>query len=600
MKNRKQLEISEYLKKAPSELVFRHLVKKNLTERRIISSEFIASLKRRFITEESQSRFRAMNSETKMICALAYLFGSSGLDATGLDAYREKLLSSFLIYSAYNKHGKDYYFGFRDIEESINSEIAAFFYECLMVDFEAEPVGFLPMRCLNDFMLILIQALKGFLQKKQDGDLGHASVTGLKKLLHSSTESCLFDTKEQDTYSVIRLLLAYGVYNGYLIEDEKSYKTTFEQIDRWMSHSYQEMYDDFINFLNNSCGMWSPKVVNVLLERTGVSWLSTSFLPYYSRNNVFRLLHILHYIGLIDAVLKDNEILWRRISGGMGFIDNENKRKVLILPDFSAIIPQEVSPDILYEFSFLGTFLDFDKVYKSIISRDAVNESLSRDISGERLVSYLSKWKAPENVIITVREWIREFSRLSIVSTDIIVSSEKKTSIQILSYPPMKDILKPIKAHTLFSIKKGHEKEVRDLLLNMGFDPRVPEKEKPSYISTEALLKKERYEELALSFDFKKSSRSDPHPVKTGKYSEELKELDMCDMFHVIEYAILMKYHIKLEYEGDTNLHKGNYNVIPSKLVDNTDSFIEGKTERGGEDKKFYIKKIKRIGVLSL
>ena len=256
-------------------------------------------------------------------------------------------------------------------------------------------------------------------------------------------------------------------------------------------------------------------------------------------------------------------------------------------------------PETLYTFSLLGAISKLDRVYKGIIDQSTVNESLSRGVKDDVLLSHLGKWGAPKNVISTVKEWIREYLRLCIIKGDMIVTLDEKTSMQISSYGPLRGIIEPVNADSVFHVKKGREKEVLDLLIAMGFDPRVPEVQHPKPVPAQSILAEDFDEELTLSLDFEVEAKRKSRPMPSGKYSEELKELSINELFHVIDYAILMGHSLRLEYEGSPYLKQGIYTIIPIKLENGVEPYIEGKSESSGALKKYYIKRIKRIGVRS-
>lgn len=600
MKRFRRLTFGEYIKELPSAIVFRNLLKEKKKERRIISTGLIDRIKTEFAPEDSlKIRFDTLRYEVKKICALTYLFGSCGLKAVEFDRYHEELLNSFLIYSAHDKYGANYYFGFRDIEQILSGRLAAFLFESAKTDAEAKPAPFLTMRCLNDFTVVLIQALKGGLKRKRDGGLVTVAVTELRKRLHATVETCMFAKKEKDLTQVIDLLLAYGVNRGYVSEGEKSYTTTDEQVHTWLSRSTQESYNDFNNFAVEYCGMGSALLLNAVLDAAGASWLSSSFFPVSCREKAVSILQVFHYLGIIEACAIGTDIVWRRNTTTAGFFEDTAKQRVMIMPDFSAVLPQEVLPETLYSFSLSGIIQRLDRVYKGCIDRDTVNESLSRGVKEDVLIDRLGRWGAPENIKTTVKEWIREFSRLCLIDAAAIITFDEKTGRQIRSYHPLSDMVEPVDAESVFIVKKGREREVRDLLTAMGFDPRVPEIQQPKPVSAAKMLMEDIDEELTLSLEFQAEQKILSHTVPSGKYSAELKKLEINELFHVIDYAILMGHRVKIEYEGSPYLKQGQYTLTPLQLVNGLEPYVEGKIEGSGLLKKYYIKKIKRIGVRS-
>ncbi len=601
MKKVKRLTFGEYLKELPSSIVFEHLVKGQAAGRKIISADLIDGISREFTTGSScRQRFEALSFEARKVCVLAYLFGSLGVKAVEFDAVHDELVSSFLVYVALDKYKIPFYFGFTDTAPVLAPVCTAFLCEHAAVTVIDSPVPYLRTRCLNDFSVVLVQALRGVVMKKRDGTLAQASYTTLKKLLHATKESCVFRKKSEDTGAIVQLLLAYGTARDYLTEDEKGYHTTHAQAIQWLSHSSGELYKDLIDFAVEYSGNWNRTLFEEVVNTADNTWLSTALFPASCRPQVYTLLLFMHYVGVVDALPHGAEIAWRGHDSTPDRHEaSEMRRKVHILPDFSAVVPQEVPPDGIYAFSLFGNITQFDKVYRGTIRREAVNETLSRGIAGEVLITHLSQWETPVNVLETVKEWIREFSRLSVVSSEMIVSFDEKTSRQIGSYEPLQSFIERIDAHAVFTVKKGREKEVRDILAAMGYDPRVPGMQSAKAPALERMVFKDTWEEFTIIHDFNKPSQPRSRPVASGKYSSELRERELNELFHVVDYAILMGYAIQFEYEGSPYIRQDVYTVIPKKIINDTDPFIEGTIEESKAKKKFFMKRIKRIGVLS-
>jgi len=597
----KRLSFCDYIKRLPPAVVFRNLVKDTKRERKIISSELIDYIKKECASDKALfQRFEALSDEAKKACVLVYLFGTSGLKAVGYEERHEELLNSFLIYCASDTYGAQYYFGFSDLEAALCRRFASFLHTWAKTDGHAKPVPFLPLRCVSDTTVLLILASQGLLKKKMDSSLAQLSFAEIKRKLHGTVETCLFDKKEKDTEKIINLILAYGQARGLVAEEEKVYTTTLSQIELWLKNQPGKLYADFCGFAVEYLGDWGMLIFNHLLDTAGKSWLSTSFAPKSCRTKIMDALLVFHYIGFIEAGTNGREIFFRKAPEEMRQAKAEPVVKIRIMPDFSALLPQEIQPEGLHLFALSGEITSLDRVYKGIINRETVHNSLSRGVPGETLIASLQKWEAPENVVATVKEWIREFSRLCIIKNETIIVADEKTSMQVSSYAPLKNLIEPLKVYSAFTVKKGREEDVRNLLLTMGFDPRVPEAHQPKPPSAQSLLPKDAPEELTLFTEFvQNQTKSEARPITSGKYSEELKKLELNELFHVVDYAILMGHVLKLEYEGSPYLKQGVYLLSPVKLVNGADAFVEGKIETSGTPKKFYIKRIRRIGVKS-
>lgn len=598
MKKYRQLDFREYLKKLPSSIVFSYLVKEGRPKRKILSSELIEAIQNEFVTRNSlESRFKKLNSNAKMICALTYISGSAGLKVEGLKEYRESLLESFLIYSATDIEGREFYFSFKGMDTLFEETLSQFLYDTLTSNNILEPAPFFRFGCLNDFTMILVLAQKGLLKKKKDGELAQASINEFNNVLHITAEKAIGKNNQESSKNKILLLLSYGMEKDYLSENRESFTTTIAQIKEYLSKPDHECYSDFTVFASAYFGGWSAGIMDAFHDRAGNTWSTTDHLPVSCRDRFDTILEILHYIGKIELRREGTNLAWRPANGSGGL--GSTSQYVRILPDFSAVLPQEVPSEDLFHFSLTGSITNLDRVYKGIINRETVNESLSRDVDGEELISCMEKWNAPVNVVETVREWIREFTRVSIMANDIIVTGDEKSTLQVGSFEPLAEIIEPLAAHTVFKIKKGHENEAKDKLLAMGFDPRMPAKGIPQPSSAHDLTRKNAEVELILSSNFKKSATNRSRPMTSGKYSDELKELDQSEMNHVIEYALLMGNSLILDYEGSDGINSGIYTIIPQKVIKDAVLCVRGKESVSGETMEFLIKQIKRIGVKS-
>jgi len=172
--------------------------------------------------------------------------------------------------------------------------------------------------------------------------------------------------------------------------------------------------------------------------------------------------------------------------------------------------------------------------------------------------------------------------------------------MQISSFEQLRRHLEPVAAHAVFRIHQGHEQKVIDLLQSLGFDPRTPG-ELPGALQCE-----ER------TVDFPVESREwqpvtepgtateEPQPSMRGtKYGAELKALDLNEMVHVIDYAILTGQRILIDYEGSPYIKPNVYTILPLGIQKGVEPIIEAEVPRTRTRKQFYLRKIKRIGVVS-
>lgn len=593
---------AEYLKLIPPALVFKYLVE-NDAQRRILSASALESVAKDFASKGCIEKFEKLSDEAKRICVCIYFSGIEGIKVNeAIKQYHQELLTSFLVYAAQDKNKQMYYFGFQEIEHGLTGSFENYLSENIHNSISSKPVPFLKKRICTDLCIVLIYALNGILQKKKDGRLVKSSLMELMKVLHGTSETCLFLKKDTDLYEVVTFLISYGIARGYLFEEGRVYKTTHAIIKKYVSLPLETVYEDTIEFAYQSGKIWSKNIQQFIDMQTQNVWLSSEFFPDYFYDKAVKVLQILHYLGCIDTVSKDNVVYWRKALSVMDIQDSLMAQKITIQPDFSVIIPQEVKPQLLYAFSQVGVITRLDQVYKGFIREKSIHESMSENIEAQQLLLSLSSWHAPENVLLTVKEWIHAYARCSVISGEIIVTRDSKTSKQVFDFKPLHEMIESVDADRVFRIKKGKEKEVRDILVAMGFDPRVPHFAESHSVPSDAMfishMLHTQKQKLSILTDFDEVAAQDEYMIKIGKYSEELKALDYTETIHVIEYAVLMGEQIRFDYEGDTTQRAGVYKLRPTQVVRSTEPYIEGKNPSNDTEKKYFIKKIKKIGVI--
>lgn len=85
--------------------------------------------------------------------------------------------------------------------------------------------------------------------------------------------------------------------------------------------------------------------------------------------------------------------------------------------------------------------------------------------------------------------------------------------------------------------------------------------------------------------------------MRTGKYGERLKELDINDMLHVLDYAVLMGQNATIEYLGSPRVRTGTYQVRPVAVHKAQEPLLEAETGPKKARKTFLVRKIAKIGV---
>ncbi|MBD3390768.1 MAG: hypothetical protein GF418_01925 [Chitinivibrionales bacterium] len=603
MRRARPLRFADFLKQLPPAVVFEGLMRPGGTRRKIISSSLISELEKKHATPAATARrFERLSEDARTACALAYLFGGMGLAAAGLESLRPEVLGSFLVYEARDANETPFWLGFADLEKPLRPcLVTALIDACGDVEFPTkgrrQASG--PWQP-NDFAVTCGQAQLDALRTTQAGALTRAAGTALTKLIHGFGPDCVLESREADAHSMASLLVAYGTTRKFLSADTGRYSTSLEQFEQWNAMPMRKRISDFAAFAHEHSGGWNLELLAEALERSESGWLSSSIFPSACRGDAVSGLRELGYAGVVSVARHGDNTVWRTPAESAPASASEGQEsRSMILPDFSALLPQETPPGRLFAFTLLGTLSSLDRVYKGRIDRETVNASLSRGVPGERILTYLTDANAPVNVRETVREWIREFSRLFVSSETVVVSFDEKTSRQLASYDPVKDMLEPLEnAHTVFVVKKGRERAARDIISEMGYDVRVPKQTGGRAEDERAPGSPEKPRaHLTPVLDFHAGEKPESSGIRSGKYSSDMKALDTNEVYHVIGYAMLMGHIIRIDYEGGRGTRKGRYRVVPLDVRRGKDSCLEAEVVSTKRKREFDVRCIVRIGV---
>jgi hypothetical protein len=591
----------EYLSRLPADIVFGHFLSRQGLARKILSSSSIDEIARRMSSEKSiRDRFVKLSAAGRYTCSCIYLFGKRGLEVQGVTGFDDELLGSFLVFAGNDETGKTFYFGFPEFEACLALPAAEMIIDRAKSSPPKEHPGVPRWLCLCDLTVLCICASGGQLRTTQKGTFTKASEIAMKRFLHAShgmaTEEALLPR---------RLLFDYALARKLLLLDNDTYKPLSHNILEWMARPLAERYADFRDFSMSAAPLWSKPVIEALAAGPKRQWLSLPLSGETAGKDARVALACLRYIGMLD-VIKNN--------GSLSFARPKTDEpqppagRIILLADFSAVLTREAQPEDLYWFSKAGSLESFDSVYKGTIRRQIINDSLSEGINENKLVEWLEAWKAPPNVLSTVKEWIREFSRMYITTHATIVSTDERAAGQLLSYEPLKRLIEPVRSQSLFRIRPGREQEVRRILLTMGFDPRMPGDSaavERNLSGDAALHDLTGPDDPALTrrivpvVSFGQHREQGSRPVKSGKYGQKLKELDMSDLFHVLDYAVLMGQSVTFEYRGSPLVKKGMYKVSPLIVQKSPEPFLDAFVLPKKTRKRFLLKCIIRLGVES-
>ncbi|MGA2507766.1 MAG: hypothetical protein ABSF80_09855 [Chitinispirillaceae bacterium] len=584
-----RLHFIDYVRMFPSAWVFEHFLEKNDARRKILSSNAVQERVRHFSHADALRRqFESMDPGQRLQCSLAYLLGDSGLPApeSCVDHLKAPLVRSFLIYAGRNADGTVRYFGFPEFEPVLRPLFAVTIPGAAAVKLKAAPVSPRPAHCFNDIAAFMTLALQGLLEKKKQGGLTR---TGLQKIARLTND---------ESEGMAGLLIYCALHMEILRENEKGYFPADRKFEEWLSAPADHRAAGLVRCAAEFAGSWCLELLRETLQRAGAAWLSCSVFPEKERTAAITALRIFRWAGLIEVAKAGGEIVFGAIREKSSAAPAEKKGAIVVLPDFSAVIAQEVFPEHLYGFGLIGTLQSLDRVYKGAIDRRVLNDSLAMGFQGETILARLTEWHAPANVIATVREWIREFHRLYITEGPMLVATDEKVSFEIGAYGPLSEYLEPLPAYAVFRIRPGAGPAVKEILTNAGFDHRMP-------ISDRPLLDGKKNTETPAGYDvWEPVIRADGDlpkqelSLRGKKYGTGLKMLDLNETTHVIDYAVLTGQRLMVDYSGSPGLRKAVYTLTPLSRTAGAEPLLDGAIG-GGRKKQFTIRKISRIGVVT-
>jgi hypothetical protein len=605
------LSFSDYIKKLPTQWVFEHFLTKSASSRQILSSSAINERIRQFSQPGALAAlYESLEPELQTECALTYLLGATGLVADGPKDLSDPLIRSFLVYASRNARGDIRYFGFPEFENVLRPHFAAKVAATAPVKGKVSPIPERHGNCINDITMTVILASQGVLEKKKLGGLTRNALLKIGKLTH---EASLLQEQE----GLAGLLLNFCVHAGMIQENETGYYLIADLFEGWLLRPVSERSAEIIDFAIGYSGSWRTDLLHELVKHAGSGWLSCTVFPEEARKSAIDTLRILCWAGLVALSRAGTDTVFgmpcdRGPDAENRGLSAQKTGAIVLMPDFNAVLPPEVSSEHLYRFGKIGTLQSLDRVYKGAVSREILNDALSNGLEGTRVMEWLAEWAAPANVVATVREWVREFYRLYISSGSMLITTEEKVSFQIASFGPLKPYLEPVPSHATFRIKRGAEEKVREYLGQMGFDYRMPDRDRQmprprhddSKENTPAVPPAQAcdpgdgglIEAWRPIVEITAAGEGKPLVLRGKKYGAGLKTLDLNEIMHIIDYAILTGTELVLDYAGSPFVKKGEYTVTPSSCSKGADPQLDAKLKNGLK-RQFNVRKISKIGV---
>lgn len=589
--------LKDYLEKLPADTVLTRFSKGENDKRKILSSKILSEMIEQTTSFSSvKDRYDALSLDLKQLILQTYLCGSGGYKVAITKNEKEELLNSFLVYLMVDDDLSEYLYGFSDLDDIFNKYFIEEFQKFYEKDFQKQSLPFFKYRAINDLVAVLNLSGRNELKLKKNGELTLASISELKKITHISTDTIHFLKKTKATEFIYKFLIHFSFEQGLVYKKDNLLLISANKASDWFTRDASEIYDDLIRTAVDYCGRWNINLLKDFISNGKLYSLSSQ-----REILIDEALQLFHYCGIIGALIENKEHLICE-TGELWEFEKENSTgSVIILPDFSVMISQTVSPELLYEFSKIGRLAKLDKVYKGKIEKDALFDSLSSGLNGEHVIKFLENWRAPSNIIISVKEWISEFHRVSVESGKFIFVSDSETVSNIGSHPYLSEFIEEVKTASVFRIKSGYEQRVISTLDSFGFDIRNQNMSNDVEPEPTALLPESdrKIKKLKLVSDFisQATEESEPEFSGGGKYSSTLKELSHHDMIQVIDYALLMDSDLVIDYKGSDGVKKGMYTGEPLKITGPNGSLLEITESDSGNKVTLLVEQIFRIAV---
>jgi len=603
------MRFRDYVKKLPHQWILDNLICEGDKTRRILSSAMIEDAVSKFSCAASlMRRFEELPDSLKLKCSQVYLMGGNGLTwPAANDSLNDPLLSSLLVFAAQNRAGSKY-FGFNEFEPVLRPLMAKTLVQNgVLAKANVKNAAVCPWRPLNDVSAVCSMAFHNLLKRSRYGGISRSGLNQLKNLIHDSTLTGK-GKPDKEEYHPAGFLIGYCLKEAFIVSVESGYALDRPLFKAWLKKSVKTRLNSIMEYASVFCGSFGFALLTEMLCVCGASRVSIKkIIEEQDRETLLTAFKVFEFLGYLTLEESGSDLFFTPCNFTDKYagedpdklLSNQKTVSVVIMPDFSVIIPQEVSPSELFDFANIGILKTFDKVYKGQINRQSVCNAMSHGASDTDMRLWLTKRASPANVLSTVEEWCREFSRLYVSHDNILVSSNEKVTLQLLACEQLREHLTQVKAHTVFRIRSGSEQKIFDALEKLGFDSRSSD-EKPAIVpvveNQGAAVEEKQWKPLT-DFSFAGTAEH-TLTMRRTKYGSELKALDISEITHVVDYAILTAQQIIIDYEGSSQIKQSVYTVLPLSLQKGAEPVIEAQIPRSKTRKMFFLRKIKRIGVV--
>ncbi|MFW5960453.1 MAG: hypothetical protein ACOCSE_04975 [Chitinivibrionales bacterium] len=576
------IDFCEYIKSVPPATVFEKFKPGEYSSGRRVLSGKVAREIKEALYDSLEHEIKNLTQEAAEVLFYVYLLRKIPVDSSDGGLYTE-ITERFLAARAESSDGRMYLCAFGDFRERIGD---------LLVQNIAEkgidkPFSddFRGNRLIITYTLFLSLLFTGRIKIKKNHEPAKSSKEFIEKFIPIFIET--LDIDKESFQEIWDIFCDFGRLNGFLSFVDMEHVINKEMLYTWLDsaeNSPESVKKSFLDLTGETDGCISEK----LRERAGEKLIPVDVSSEEFSVNLWKMLILHKHLGLIEVVEIKGRKYWRPSVCKKG--NSKAFEKPVVMPDFSVIASQNISPSDMVYIAFTCNIEQYDIVYRAKFSKDQLINTLDRAVEGRDVIGRISSWKVPENVYRSIKEWVREYFRVSVVRDWSIAVADEKTAEEIRDNQQLKGYLEEVDAHSFFRIKRGTGNHVANLLSNMGYsvNENVPEV-KPENYAIDARLN--------LKYRKTPASVNGNNHFRSGKYGKGMKELGYGQILQVLEYSQVMEEPVEMEYleeDGSTSVYK----FFVENVVLNDNPFISGEIIHDKKNTVFYINNIKKIGML--
>ena len=385
----------------------------------------------------------------------------------------------------------------------------------------------------NDLVTLLIFCSKGKLKYTQKGFINKRGIDALSLNLQIKEDfKKVYDTGSFHADILpdrFRVLYSYAIDRELIHYGENSLEISESGIS-WIQLPVENKIDDFLSYALKSYVFPEEKLQTLIsILRNLESWTDIKQLLSFhyesgkngellqTKNNIkkfsdFPLFYrILCYAGLVELAygftrgkpfLKTTalgRLYWNSVQDKINYTS-----PVFVTPNFELIVPHELSHWKRFQISSLCTCESFDQVYRLRITRYSIHEALKNCFSSKEaeniLQSIAKEMEISENILSSVRNWIKEFGRISFSQPFILITENQKLIDELKSIPAIARFLKKEITDYGFIIEKENYKDIFSALVHAGYYPR-PLNTLKNIINTNTEFKPLEFNQLLITKD---------------------------------------------------------------------------------------------------